>query len=70
MRHLREASAGGVLVTKHRVNDTGSAAGIATSGALFSTVRHAVDTDHRRVVVGTAAATGIPNVHGVVAEKV
>jgi nicotinamidase-related amidase len=45
-------------------------AGIATSGVVLSTVRHAADADYRIVVVSDACADRDPEVHRVLLEKV
>ncbi len=77
---------GDVVVTKHRVSafagtdldmilrangiETLVLAGIATSGVVLSTVRHAADADYRMVVVEDCCADRDPEVHRVLAEKV
>lgn len=77
---------GEVVVTKHRVSafagtdldmilransiETLVLAGIATSGVILSTVRHAADTDYRIVVVEDCCADRDPEVHRVLMEKV
>jgi nicotinamidase-related amidase len=77
---------GEFVVTKHRVGafqgtdldmilrangiDTLLLAGIATSGVVLSTVRHAADADYRIVVVADSCADGDPEVHRVLLEKV
>lgn len=77
---------GEVVVTKHRVGafwgtnlevvlrangvETLVLAGIATSGVVLSTVRHAADADYRLVVVGDCCADRDPAVHRVLLEKV
>jgi nicotinamidase-related amidase len=77
---------GEVVVTKHRVGafagtdletvlranaiDTLVLSGIATSGVVLSTVRHAADTDYRLVVVEDCCADRDPEVHRVLMEKV
>jgi nicotinamidase-related amidase len=77
---------GDVTVTKHRVSafagtdldmilrangiDTLILAGIATSGVVLSTVRHAADADYRIVVVEDCCADRDPEVHRVLTEKV
>jgi nicotinamidase-related amidase len=77
---------GEVVVTKHRVGafwgtdlevvlkaggiDTLILTGIATSGVVLSTVRHASDADYRVVVVGDCCADRDPEVHRVLLEKV
>jgi len=74
-----------VIVTKHRVSafagtdldmilrangiDTLVLAGIATSGVVLSTVRHAADVDYRLVVVHDCCADRDPEVHRVLVEK-
>jgi nicotinamidase-related amidase len=78
--------AGEVVVTKHRVGafvgtdldmvlrssgiETLVLAGIATSGVVLSTVRHAADVDYRLVVVEDGCADRDPEVHRVLVEKV
>jgi nicotinamidase-related amidase len=75
-----------VVVTKHRVSafagtdldmilranaiDTLVLAGIATSGVVLSTVRHAADADYRVVVVGDCCSDRDPDVHRVLLDKV
>ena len=77
---------GDVVVTKHRVNAFAGTdleivlrassvvtlvlAGIATSGVVLSTVRHAADADYRTVVVEDCCADPDPEVHRVLTEKV
>jgi len=77
---------GDVVVTKHRVNAFAGTdleivlrassvvtlvlAGIATSGVVLSTVRHAADADYRIVVVEDCCADPDPEVHRVLTEKV
>lgn len=77
---------GEVVVTKHRVSafagtdldmilrangvETLVLAGIATSGVVLSTVRHAADADYRIVVVEDCCADRDPEVHRVLMEKV
>jgi nicotinamidase-related amidase len=77
---------GDVIVTKHRVSafagtdldmilrasgiETLVLAGIATSGVVLSTVRHAADADYRVVVVSDCCADRDPEVHRVLTEKV
>ena len=77
---------GEIVVTKHRVSafagtdldmilragavDTLVLAGIATSGVVLSTVRHAADADYRLVVVADCCADGDAEVHRVLVEKV
>jgi nicotinamidase-related amidase len=77
---------GDVVVTKHRVSafagtdldmilrangiDTILLAGIATSGVVLSTVRHAADADYRVVVIADCCADPDPEVHRVLLEKV
>ena len=78
--------AGDVIVTKHRVSafagtdldmilrangiQTLVLAGIATSGVVLSTVRHATDADYRVVVVSDCCADADAEVHRVLTEKV
>ncbi len=45
-------------------------AGIATSGVVLSTVRHAADADYRIVVVEDCCADRDPEVHRVLVETV
>jgi nicotinamidase-related amidase len=75
-----------VIVTKHRVSafagtdlnmilranaiDTLILTGIATSGVVLSTVRHAADADYRIVVVSDCCSDRDPEVHRVLVEKV
>lgn len=75
-----------VVVTKHRVGafagtdldmvlrakgvDTLALAGIATSGVVLSTLRHAADADYRLVVLADCCADRDPEVHRVLCEKV
>jgi len=77
---------GDVMVTKHRVSafagtdldmvlrasgvETLVLAGIATSGVVLSTVRHAADADYRLIVVADCCSDGDPEVHRVLTEKV
>ena len=77
---------GEVVVTKHRVSafagtdlelilrangaETLILAGIATSGVVPSTVRHAADADYRLVVVEDCCADRDAEVHRVLTEKV
>jgi nicotinamidase-related amidase len=77
---------GDVVVTKHRVSAFAGTdlemilrangiealvlAGIATSGVVLSTVRHAADADYRIVVVEDCCADRDPEVHRVLVEKV
>lgn len=77
---------GEAVVTKHRVSafagtdldmilrangiDTLVLAGIATSGVVLSTVRHAADADYRLVVVEDCCADRDAEVHRVLMEKV
>jgi nicotinamidase-related amidase len=74
------------VVTKHRVGAFASTdldmilragsietlvlAGIATSGVVLSTLRHAADTDYRLVVVEDCCADRDPDVHRVLTTKV
>jgi nicotinamidase-related amidase len=75
-----------VVVTKHRVSafagtdmdmilraggiDTLVLSGIATSGVVLSTIRHAADADYRLVVVEDCCADRDAEVHRVLMEKV
>jgi nicotinamidase-related amidase len=77
---------GEVIVTKRRVGAFGGTdletvlrsngietlvlAGLATSGVVLSTVRHAADADYRLVVVADCCADPDPEVHRVLLEKV
>jgi nicotinamidase-related amidase len=77
---------GEVVVTKHRVSafagtdldmvlrangiDTMVLAGIATSGVVLSTVRHAADADYRIIVIADCCADPDPEVHRVLLDKV
>jgi nicotinamidase-related amidase len=77
---------GDVVVTKHRVSaftgtdldmvlrasgiETLAVAGIATSGVVLSTVRHAADADYRVVVVEDCCADRDAEVHRVLTEKI
>lgn len=77
---------GDVVVTKHRVSafagtdldmilraggiETLVLAGIATSGVVLSTVRHAADADYRLAVVEDCCADRDAEVHRVLTEKV
>jgi nicotinamidase-related amidase len=77
---------GDVVVTKHRVSaftgtdldmvlrangiDTLVLSGIATSGVVLSTVRHAADADYRLLVVADCCSDADPDVHRVLTEKV
>jgi nicotinamidase-related amidase len=77
---------GDITVTKHRVSafagtdldmvlrangvETLVLAGIATSGVVLSTVRHAADADYRIVVVADCCSDGDLEVHRVLTEKV
>jgi len=78
--------AGDVIVTKHRVSafagtdldmilrangiETLVVAGIATSGVVLSTVRHAADADYKVVVVEDCCADRDAEVHRVLVGKV
>jgi len=75
-----------IVVVKHRVNafagtdldlilrantiDTLILFGIATSGVVLSTVRHAADADYRLVVVSDCCADRSPRVHECLIEDV
>jgi nicotinamidase-related amidase len=77
---------GDVIVTKHRVSaffgtdldmvlrangiETLILSGIATSGVVLSTIRHAADADYRLVVVEDCCGDRDPEVHRVLTEKV
>jgi nicotinamidase-related amidase len=45
-------------------------AGIATSGVVLSTVRHAADADYKIIVVEDCCADRVAEVHRVLCEKV
>jgi nicotinamidase-related amidase len=80
------ARPGDVVVTKHRVSafagtdleivlrangiETLILTGIATSGVVLSTIRHAADADYRLIVVADCCADPDPEVHRVLIEKV
>ena len=77
---------GDVVIVKHRVSafagtdldmilrakgiDTLVLAGIATSGVVLSTVRHAADADYKLVVVKDCCGDADDEVHRVLTEKV
>lgn len=77
---------GDVVVVKHRVNaffgtdldmilrsnglDTLLLSGIATSGVVLSTLRHAADADYRAVVVEDCCADRDPEVHACLIQRV
>jgi len=77
---------GEIVVTKHRVSafagtdlemvlranavDTLVLAGLATSGVVLSTIRHAADVDYRLVVVEDCCGDRDAEVHRVLMEKV
>lgn len=77
---------GDVVITKHRVSafmgtdldmilrasdrDTLLLAGIATSGVVLSTLRHAADADYRLLVVEDACSDRDEEVHRVLTQKV
>jgi len=74
------------VVTKHRVNafagtdlemilrangiETLVLTGIATSGVVLSTLRHAADTDYRLIVAGDCCSDPDAEVHRVLLDKV
>jgi nicotinamidase-related amidase len=78
--------AGDIVVTKHRVGafpgtdlemilrahdvETLVMFGIATSGVVLSTLRHAADADYRLIVVRDCCSDRDPEVHRVLTEKV
>jgi len=80
------AAADDVIVTKHRVSafsgtdldmilrandiDTLVLCGIATSGVVLSTLRHAADADFRLVVLSDCCSDQDSEVHGCLLEKV
>jgi len=75
-----------VVVTKHRVGafagtdlemilrangiETLALCGIATSGVVLSTLRHAADADYRIIVVRDGCADADPEVHACLLDKV
>jgi len=75
-----------IVVTKHRVGAfpgtdldmilraqevrTLVLAGVATSGVVLSTLRHAADADYRITVLSDACADGDPAVHACLTERV
>ncbi|MHB8218109.1 MAG: cysteine hydrolase family protein [Candidatus Sulfotelmatobacter sp.] len=75
-----------IIVTKHRVSafagtdldmilrakdvDTLILFGIATSGVVLSTVRHASDADYRLIVIKDCCADQDPEVHACLVDKV
>jgi nicotinamidase-related amidase len=75
-----------IVVTKHRVSafaatdldlmlrangiETLVLTGIATSGVVLSTLRHAADADYRPLVVGDCCSDGDEETHQVLLEKV
>ncbi|HWZ74093.1 MAG TPA: isochorismatase family cysteine hydrolase [Casimicrobiaceae bacterium] len=75
-----------IVVTKHRVSafagtdldlmlrangiETLILTGIATSGVVLSTLRHAADADYRLLVVGDCCSDGDEQAHRVLLEKV
>lgn len=77
---------GDVIVTKHRISafhgtdldmilraadvDTLVLSGIATSGVVLSTLRHAADADYKLVVLSDCCADADAEVHRVLMEKV
>jgi nicotinamidase-related amidase len=79
-------ASGEVVVTKHRVSafagtdldmilrandiDTLVLTGIATSGVVLSTTRHAADADYRLVIVRDCCADADEEVHRVLMEKI
>jgi nicotinamidase-related amidase len=86
VHHAVAPRPGDVVVTKHRVSafagtdlevilrangiDTLVLAGIATSGVVLSTVRHAADVDYKLIVVGDCCGDRDPEVQRVLVEKV
>ena len=50
--------------------DTLLLAGIATSGVVLSTVRHAADADYRLLVIGDCCSDQDEEVHGVLVGKI
>ncbi|MGH7996419.1 MAG: cysteine hydrolase family protein [Opitutaceae bacterium] len=77
---------GEIVVTKHRVGAFAGTdlemilrargartlllAGIATSGVVLSTVRHAADADYEMIVVGDCCSDPDPEVHRVLLDRV
>jgi nicotinamidase-related amidase len=55
---------------RERAVDTLILAGVATSGAVLSTMRDAADRDYRLVILTDACADPDPQVHAVLTEKV
>ncbi len=72
VKHRVGAFAGTDLVPilRARSSETLVLLGIATSGAVLSTLRHAADEDYRVVVVEDACADADAEVHRVLMEKV
>lgn len=78
--------AGEIVITKHRVGaflgtdldmvlrangiETLVLAGIATSGVVLSTLRHAADADYRCLVIEDCCADADPEVHACLTNKV
>jgi nicotinamidase-related amidase len=58
------------MVLRARGIETLILAGIATSGVVLSTLRHAADADYRITVVADCCADRDPEVHKVLTEKV
>ena len=58
------------MVLRARGIDTLVLLGIATSGVVLSTVRHAADADYQLVVVSDCCADADEEVHRVLTEKV
>jgi nicotinamidase-related amidase len=58
------------MVLRARDIDTLVMCGIATSGVVLSTLRHAADADYRCVVVSDCCADRDPDVHACLVEKV
>jgi len=58
------------LILNAREVNTLVLSGIATSGVILSTLRHAADADYRICVVGDGCADRDPEVHRVLLEKV
>ena len=71
-KHRVGAFSGTDLQTLLRANqvDTLLIAGVATSGVVLSTVRHAADQDYRLIVVADGCADPDEEVHRVLLEKV
>jgi nicotinamidase-related amidase len=58
------------MILRAKKIDTLVLAGVATSGVVLSTTRHAADADYRIVIAGDACADRDDEVHRVLVEKV